>query len=129
MKNNEGFIAFTSLLIISAIALAVSISIATLGVSSARSSLDYKKGKETYAIAKSCSEIALLKLRDNATYSGEGLNVGNGSCVITVSGSGTDRTIDITATITNPPPSFTKSLRLTAKRVGNSINITTFSEI
>ena len=53
-----GFIAFTSLLIISAVALAIAASISLLGVDEAKSSLSFKKGQET------------LKLADNLVYIG-----------------------------------------------------------
>lgn len=128
-KNKKGFIAFTSLLIISAITLVVSISIATLGVSSARGSLDFKKGKETYEIAKSCAEESLIRLRNNATYTGGNLTVGDGSCTIAVSGTGSNKTIDVVSIISNPAPSFTKKIRVITKRTGNSINVLSFTEV
>lgn len=126
--SHEGLIAFTSLLIISAVALGISVSIVLLGIGEAGSSLAYKKGQETLKIAEACAEEALLRLRDNVTYSGGTLNVGDGSCTMSISGSGSIRTIDIVATITGPPR-FVKSIRVTARRLGNSISITGWNEV
>lgn len=128
MLSQRGYIAFIGLLIISAVTLAVSVSIALLGISEAQSSLSAKKGEEVLKIAEGCGEEALLRLRDNAGYSDGSLNVGNGSCTINVSGEGQDRIIDITA-ITSGPPQYVKKIQIIAKRVGNSINIVSWSEI
>lgn len=127
-KHQQGFIAFTSLLVISAVTLAIAVSISLLGITEANTSLGFKKGQEALKIAESCSEEALLRLRDNAGYAGGSLNVGNGSCNMSISGIGSDRTIEITATLTGPPD-YVKKLQVTAKRVGNSINITSWQEL
>lgn len=126
--KKQGFIAFTSLLIISAVALLVATSAALLGVGAAKSSLDHKKGQETLFVAQSCLESALLQLRNTATYTGGSLNVGDGSCTITVSGAGTNRTINIQATIPGPPL-FVRKLQAAVKRTGNSLNLLTWQEI
>lgn len=128
MNSKNGFIALTSILVISAVALAVTVSISLLGVGEAKSSLDFKKGQEALKIAEGCVEEALLRLRDDASYSGGSLNVGNGSCTINISGTGSDRTIDVSATL-SVPPDYVKKLQITAKRIGNSINSITWQEV
>lgn len=124
----RGFIALTSLLVISAAALAVAVSISLLGIGEAKSSLDFKKGQETLKIAEGCVEEALLRLRDNAGYSGGSLNVGDGSCTINISGTDSNWVIDVSAEITGPPD-YVRSLQITVKRTGNSINILTWQEV
>ncbi|KKQ51850.1 MAG: hypothetical protein UT19_C0005G0033 [Candidatus Woesebacteria bacterium GW2011_GWB1_39_10b] len=119
--------ALTSILIISAITLSIAISISLLGVGEAKSSLDYKKGGETLKIAEACVEEALLRLKSDESYLGASLTVGDGLCNISVSGSGLDRTIDVTAQITNGI-SYTKKIQVTAKRTGTAINITGWNE-
>ena len=123
----SGFIAFTSLLIISAAALAIAVSISFLGIGEAKSSLDFKKGQEVLKIAESGAEEALLRLRDNARYTDGTLNLGDGSCTINVSGSGSEKTIAISATIPGTPQ-YVRKLKVIAKRVGNSINLTGWEE-
>lgn len=132
LLKQGGFIAFTSLLMISAVALAIAVSISLLGVGEAKTSLGFKKSQEALKIAESCGEEALLRLRDNAAYDPDGGTVSlpglAGNCTIDVSGSGSDRTVDVTATISGPPQ-YIKKLQITAKRVGNSINIISWEEI
>ncbi len=123
-----GYIALTSILVISAVALAISISISLLGVGEAKSSFDYKKGQETLKIAESCIEEALLRLRNDSNYAGASLNVGNGTCSINVSGADADRTIDVSAQLTNLS-SYTQNIQVTAKRTGNSINIVSWNQV
>lgn len=126
-KRQSGFIAFTSLLVVSAATLAIAVSISLLGIGEAKSSLDFKKGQEALKIAESCLEEGLLRLRDNANYTGGSLNVGEGSCTINVRGSGNEKTINVSATITGALQ-YVKELEASTKRVGNSINITSWEE-
>jgi len=127
-----GFIAFTSLLVISAVTLAIAVSISLLGVNEAQSSLDFKKGQEVLKIAEAGAEEAFLRLRDNAAWDPEGAEIPlpgvAGSCAVDVSGAGNDRTVDITAAISGPPQ-YLKKLQITAKRVGNSLNLTSWQEV
>ena len=127
-NNQSGFIAFISLIIISAVALAIAASISLLGIDEAKSSLSFKKGQEALKLAEGCLEESLLRLRDNSAYTGGSLNLGDGSCTISVSGSGSDRTINIQSTISDPPD-YVKNLTATIKLTGNSIRLVTWQEI
>lgn len=127
-KHQQGFIAFTSLLVVSAVTLAIAASISLLGIGEANTSLGFKKGQEALKVAEGCAEEALLRLRDNANYADSSLNVGNGSCNISISGTGRDRTINITATIFGPP-NYVKKIQVTAKRAGSSINLISWQEV
>ncbi|MBP7842672.1 hypothetical protein KA017_01575 [Candidatus Woesebacteria bacterium] len=127
-KNKNGFIAFTSLLVVSAVILTIALSIPLLAVTQANTSLGTAKGAEALKLAEGCADEALLRLRDSVTYTGGTLTYGGGSCTIAVSGSGSDRTIDIDATV-SVPPDYVKHLQITVKRTGNSINILTWQEV
>ncbi len=128
MKSyNSGFIALTSVLIISAVVLAIAVSVSLLGIGEANSSLTFARGEETKKVAESCVEEALLRLRDTGSYSGGTLSVGNGSCTIAVSGAGSNKTIDVIATLSGPPQ-YVRKLQVTVKRVGNSVNVLSWSE-
>ena len=127
-NKNHGYIAFSSLLVISVVALAISISVALQGVTESQASLTFKKGKEALMAANGCAEETLLRLRNDVNYTGGSLILGDADCIVIVSGTGADRTISITSTISDPPD-YVKHLELTVKRAGNSINILTFQEI
>lgn len=128
IMNKSGFIALTSILIIAAVILAISVSVPLLAIEEGKSALSFKKGRETLKIAEGCIEEAMLRLRDNANYTGGSLTVGDGSCTITVSGTGVNRTIDVEASITTPVD-YIRNIRVAVKRVGNSINVLTWQEM
>jgi cell division septation protein DedD len=126
-KNTQGFIAFTSLLVISAVTLAIAMSVTLMGISSANSSLGYQKGQTAVKIGESCLEETLLRLRNDGNFSGVSLSVGDGSCITTVSANGNIRTIWVTGTITGPP-AFIKILNGVATRAGKSITLNSWTE-
>lgn len=128
VNNEKGFTALISILVVSAISLAIAMSITLLGIGEAKSSDDYKNGQVTLAIAQGCGEETLLRIRNDDAYIGGSLNVGGGSCTIVVTGMGQDKTIDITAT-TDSVNNFEKVIRITAKRAEKSINIVSWEEI
>ncbi|MDH5533904.1 MAG: hypothetical protein OEX81_05785 [Candidatus Pacebacteria bacterium] len=127
-KSQQGFVAFTSLIVISAVTLAIATSVALMGIDHAQGSLSISKNQETLAMTKSCAEEALIRLRNVASYSGGTLNMTAGSCIISISGTGGNKTIDITSNISGPP-TYTKSVRLTVKRIDGSINIVSWQEL
>ncbi|OGH11265.1 MAG: hypothetical protein A2857_06595 [Candidatus Levybacteria bacterium RIFCSPHIGHO2_01_FULL_36_15] len=129
-KSKNGYIALISILIISTVTSAIALSLSLLGINEAKNSLGLKKGYETLKIAEGCAEEALYRLKNNQTYSGTiaPLNVGNGSCTITISGANPTYTILINAVLPEKP-SYAKSLRLTVVAVGKDINITSWQEI
>jgi len=124
LKRTNGFIALTSLLVISAVTLAIAMSVTVMGISSANSSLGYQKGQEAEKISESCLEETLFRLRGDGNFAGVSLTLGSGSCIATVSAQGDQRTINVTGTIPGPPV-FIKRLQASSTRVGKSI--TTFS--
>jgi hypothetical protein len=120
LNHKKGWIALVSLLIINAVALAIAISVNGLSVNDAASALGISKKMEADAIAQGCVEDALIQLRNVQSYSGGTLPVGNGSCAIVISGGGSSRTIDVTATIVGPP-NYGTTRRVTAILSGGSI--------
>lgn len=127
-ESNKGFMAITSLLIISAIALSISISMTIVGINAAQNSLSLIKGTQTLKVAESCLEEALIRLKANSAYSGGSLNIDNASCTITITSTGANKTIDITST-TSGPPDFVKHIQATARTTGTSINLLNWQEI
>lgn len=127
-NNNSGFIAFTSLLIISAVTLAIAMSISILGINEARNSLDVKNGIEVLRIANGCADEALYRLKLSATYSGGSLNVGDGQCTINVSAGTEDRTITVTGQL-NSVADFSKTLEVVVRRRGGGIVVRSWRQL
>lgn len=126
MKN--GYIAFSSLLVISAVVLAIAVSVSLMGIDEIKNSFALSQGEKAEAATKACLEEALYRLRDDADYTSGTLNIDtNLNCTISVSGSAANRTIAITATLIGPPD-YQKNLTLTVKRTGGGINLLTWTE-
>jgi len=126
-RNDHGFAAITSMIVISVVVLAIATSVALMGIDHAQNSLSTTKSLEANTMAKSCVEEALYRLRDDANYTGGSLVFTDGSCVIVISGTGSNRDISSISTITGPP-SYVYSLLVSVKRTGQSINITNWQE-
>lgn len=127
ITNSSGMIAFTSLLIISAVTLAIATSISLLGVNEARNSLDVKRSTEALKISDSCIEEAIYRLKSDSTFTGATLNVGNGQCSMSITGSGGDRTIISTGTINGTP--YTRKVQAGIKFTGGGAILRSRSEI
>src|SRR3989344_7409009 len=77
----DGFIALTTMIVLSFIVLAVSVSISLLGVGEAKNSLDFRMGREAAIVAKGCAEEGIIRVRkDPLNYVGGTLSIDDGSC-------------------------------------------------
>lgn len=123
----KGFIAFSSLLVVSSVTLAIAMSVSLLGVTSANTSLGYQKGQEALKYGESCVEETLFRLRNDGDFTGVSLSLPSGSCIATVSATGNQRTI-ITTGIISGPPMFMKLITAVSTRVGKSITINSWIE-
>src|SRR3989338_1096164 len=93
IKNNTGFVALMSAIIISVILLLIVTNLSLTGFYSRSDILDSELKERSSALAEACADTALLKLANDTSY------IGGGTPVI-VNGSETC-TID-TTTATNP---------------------------
>lgn len=128
-NRQSGFVALTTLLVISAVVLAISISVTLIGISNLQNSLDLKRKNELNVISKGCVEEALLQIRNDSAYLGvANFPIGNGFCTISVSGTGLDRTVNIEAKI-NGIMSYTKRYQVILKTSGKSVSIISYNEV
>ncbi len=123
----SGFVTFTSLLIISAVTIAIVMSISLLGVDEAKSSLDVKRAFETLKIADGCGEEALYRLKNDPNYAGGLLIVGDGECTINISPSGVGRTINISAQLTEA--NFVKKIEVSVEVMGGGLVVNSWKQI
>lgn len=83
LEKERGFIALITVLIISALALMVGIGLGLRAIDEMEMGSQRSRSSETYYLANLCAEDALMKLKENSSYSGdETINIGNGSCTI-----------------------------------------------
>ena len=91
----KGYITLISLIVVGAVATAVTLSLILLGLGSSRSSLSNQQGSSANWLAHACAEEALQEIRNNSNYSGnDSMAFSTGSCSYTVTqGRGEERSI------------------------------------
>lgn len=99
-KAQQGFLAISTVLIVSAVALSIGITVSLLAIGEGQSALAVTKGEDTLAFVESCAEDALMNIRASSSYEGNfTITRPEGTCEITVSRAGNVYTV--TATTTN----------------------------
>lgn len=101
MKNEKGYIALLATLFLVAIGGVVAGSLILLGLGFSKSSFALEQSNQAKALANACAEEALLKLKQNISYTGnETIALAQGSCQIQdMKGAGPNRIIKTTGTI------------------------------
>ena len=124
MKNNKGYIAITSILIILAVVLTIGTTVSLISINNIQASLTDQKGGEALAIVEGCAEDALLRLNNNNSIPVT-ITLPEGNCNITnISNVGNDWTFTVSTTILN----YSKSLQISATRT-NTVQVTSWMEI
>lgn len=81
--HEKGIIALITTLVVGAVVLVVAISISTRSIGEINMSLDEEQSNQALVLATSCMEVALSKLSNNTTYTGnETITIGTKSCII-----------------------------------------------
>src|SRR3989338_5627843 len=93
LKNKSGISLLIVVMIISAMALLLATTASLIGIDSLQNGMRQNATLETFAGADGCMETAIKKLRNDRSYAGEALTLGNVACTITLTGSATSRTI------------------------------------
>ncbi len=102
-KTKNGYITLISVLVVSAISVAVSVSLLLLGLSFSQTSYALQQSNQAKGLANACAEEALEQIRTTTSFTGAGnLTFGLGSCTYTVlSTGGEGRTILASGTVDN----------------------------
>lgn len=102
IKNTQGFIALTSVLILSAIFLSVTISVAYRAVTVSGTSTAFRERDTARYLAQGCLEYARMELERTLDYQGnEGILIGEETCqILGIEGFGnTDRVVKVKSTV------------------------------
>ena len=97
----DGIAALLTVVIIGAASLIMAYSASILGLGELELGFDSGQGEEAFAVADGCIEESFRKLKLDDLYSGETLNLGDNSCIISVSGGGSTRIITAVSTVSN----------------------------
>lgn len=124
---NKGYTTLLSVLIASAVSIAIAITLLFAGINSSREASSLESSKHSNFFAKSCVEEALEQIRDSSSFTGSGnLIFGNGTCDYNISNTGGQNRL-ITATGT--ARDSLRRLRVTIDAINPKINITSWQEV
>lgn len=125
MKQDSGFIAIISVVIIAALLLAISASLSFSGFFTRSNIADGEYKEHSTALAEACIQEALVKLAANPNYTGnETITIGSDSCTIgSITTSGVQKTIRTSGSFR----STTTNLQVTANAL--SLSTTGWQEI
>jgi len=113
-----------TVLVVGSVSLAVALSIALRGIGELQMGFSENQTFETLAIADGCLQEALMRISLDASYVGGALTVGDGSCTITVTSQGTERTIAMTATLDR----WTRKFTVRTDRIKNRVKVLTWEQ-
>src|SRR5690348_16902664 len=100
MQKQKGFIAISMVILLVALVIAISTTVALLSIDEAESALTLTNGESTLDFVEGCTEDALLKARANASYSGGNITRPEGTCTVSVSKGGSTWTLTVSTTAT-----------------------------
>lgn len=100
-NNSEGYVALITVLIVGAVATAVSLTLLLTGTDSQRATLVSQQSMQARQLANACAEEALQQIHDSTSFTGtNNLSLGQGTCSYTVTNTGgSNRTIATTGTV------------------------------
>lgn len=127
LQNNNGFVALTSVLIISAVCLIIGIGVISLNIGEGQMSLQKDQSSQAYYFANLCAEEALISLKEDSGYlgetiSGESINIENSSCIISVEDSWT---VKISAVSSEQ----TKKIKIKLSQIDPQMVISSWEEV
>ncbi len=123
--KNQGFIATTTILIISAILISVTTAVVISSVSEGKISLSSLLGENNLNLVEGCSEDLLQKIHDNASFNGTTITRPEGTCVISYTLSGP---VNWDVTVSSNDANYQRKVRIVFSRT-TQITITSFREI
>lgn len=125
--NPPGFITLISVLIVSAIGIAITLSITLLGIGSSRTSFALEQSNQAKALANACAEEALEQIRESTQFTGQGnLALGQGTCQYNVtSQGGLQRTVDALGTV----GTIVRKVKIVINKMSPFIAVTSWQEV
>jgi hypothetical protein len=116
MMDSRGAVALLTVIILGAFVLAVGISVTFIAQTGLLLSGFADREQEARMVATACLEEGLFRLKLDSSYTGGTIPIAGTTCALTVSGSGSSRTVDASAS----SGEFTKNLQATASLKQNA---------
>lgn len=127
MKQQPGFVALSTVLIISAVTLVVASTVGYLSIGEIQSAFALYKGEENLQFVEGCVEDAMLKIRSNSSYSETSFTMNGATCNITYNDSGpVNWDLTISPAVTSV---YNRKIRVQFTRSDTEITLTSWKEI
>lgn len=126
MIKEKGFITLMTVIIVVAVAAALTISVILLGTDSLRTGQIVNNEQEATATADACAEEALGQIRTRDLIGSGSMSVGTGTCsYVITSGGGEARTIEVTASASG----ITRRIRITIDAMNPELHVTAWEDV
>lgn len=122
----SGFAAISTVLVISAVTLAVIVTTVMLSIGTAQSSLALLLGEGNLQQVEGCAEDLLVKVRDNPTFSAATINRPEGMCNITYNLGGP---VNWDATVAMNQGDYVRKIRVVFVHNTTFVTLTSWQEI
>ena len=125
--NNGGYLTLISLLIVSAIGMAVTLTLITGAFYASRMSALLLSSSRARALATACAQEALQQIRNSTNFTGSGnLSLDGGTCAYNVvNDGGQNRTITASGNAGNT----VRRVKITINNINPTINVTSWQEV
>lgn len=123
--HKNGYIAISTVLIISSVIITIALAVTVLTVGSAQSSLALIKGESALDFVEGCAEDGMLKSQASVGYTGGITTHPDGTCQITLS----KNDIVWTMTVTSLDPKYKKTIQVIFNRTPAKITLQSEKEI
>ena len=130
LQSQDGIVALLTIVIIATASLLVAYSASIMGLGELELGYYSQQGAEAFSVADGCMEEGLRRFRFDSGYSGGSLNLGDGSCIISVAGVGSTRIFTVTGTVGQYNKKIEANLSFTESvTTGVVITITSWQEL
>lgn len=126
LKAKPALMTLTSVLAIATVGLLIALFVVLGGIDLIQQGLYDSEYSETFVGSDACAEEALLELNNDSGYSGGSFTIGSISCTATVSGSGSTRTLSVTA---SQGDLYVSDLELSIDLSTSPISITNWEQV
>ncbi len=99
LYTRKGALVLVTVIIVGIVGIILSVVVARRGATEVTNSLSALQASRALSLADGCAEEAMVQLYRSSAYVGGTAQLGEGTCTITVSGTGTERTILVVATL------------------------------
>lgn len=126
-QKKKGYITLMSVLIVTAVGVAMTVAVLLGGLSASRTSFATEQSNQTKALANACAEEALEQIKTTSSFTGtNSLSLGQGTCTYDVtSQGGQSRTITASGAVST----LTRKVEVIISTINPTITVISWQEV